>query len=85
MCKEDLLNYIDEISFTLYDLLLYLDTHPEDIEALNCFREYSQKRNQALKEYARFYGPLTADTAEDTPGNTWKWSQQPWPWEGGAC
>ncbi|MEI3196144.1 MAG: spore coat protein CotJB [Lachnospiraceae bacterium] len=42
-------------------------------------------RNAALKEYERLYGPLTLDTARDSIHDSFVWSQQPWPWEGGAC
>ena len=40
--------------------------------------------SKALKEYARLYGPLTIDTANDTCSRRWEWVMQPWPWEGGC-
>ena len=83
--RSQLLNYINEVSFAAYDALLFLDTHPTDADALAYFRKYSRMRNAALKEYEQLYGPLTLDTANDSIRDSFVWSQQPWPWEGGAC
>lgn len=81
--RRQLLCYIDEVSFAAYDALLYLDTHPNDEEALHYFREHSRKRNFALKEYAKAFGPLTIDTIDDNASRSWEWACQMWPWEGG--
>lgn len=80
--REQLLNYINEVSFAVTDIVLYLDTHPCDQDALEYFRTYSKMREHALKEYAKLYGPLTIDTADDACSNSWIWTLQPWPWEG---
>lgn len=83
--RRQLLNFIDEVSFTIYETLLYLDTHPNDQEALQFFHKYNRLREHALKEYARLYGPLTISTANDRESQNWEWMNQPWPWEGGNC
>lgn len=85
MSRTQLLNYINEVSFAKDDILLYLDTHPCDKEALEYCRKHVEMRNKALKEYARHYGPLTIDTTDDAASESWEWVMQPWPWEGGAC
>jgi spore coat protein JB len=64
---------------------LYLDTHPCDEDALKFFRENSRIRNEALKEYAENYGPLTVDTAVDSCTKNWNWIDEPWPWQEGGC
>ncbi len=63
--KKSLLNEINECSFAVNDMLLYLDTHPCDEAALSYFMEHKNRRIAALKEYAKYYGPLTIDTADD--------------------
>lgn len=83
MCREDLLNHIDEVSFAAYDTLLYLDTHQEDQAALEYFREMMQKRKEAMAEYGKQFGPLTIDCDSATADDRWQWARQPWPWEGG--
>ena len=62
------LQQINEVSFAVNDMLLYLDTHPEDQKALRYFSDISD-------------GPLTIDSAAVSSENAWKWSQQPFPWE----
>lgn len=84
MNREQLFNYINCVSFAVNDVILYLDTHPNDKEAAMYFNEYSKMRNQALKDYAKLYGPLTIDTAADCD-SYWQWIEHPWPWEGGKC
>ena len=37
--KENLLAWIDQVSFAVNEMNLYLDTHPEDEEAMAFFRE----------------------------------------------
>ena len=79
--RLSLLQQINEISFAVDDMLLYLDTHPEDKKALNYFTDISNQRNKLMDEYARKYGPLTIDEAVSDSESIWKWSQQPFPWE----
>ena len=84
--KKDLLQSIDQVSFAIDDLLLFLDTHPREKKALEYFSELSARRNELLKKYAELYGPLTIDTAADSCLKSWQWMEQPLPWEQeGGC
>ncbi len=83
MERKQLFDYINQISFSINDLHLYLDTHPDDQEALSYFRELLPLRKQALKEYQTKYMPLLIDGAADGCTDHWKWSTSPWPWERG--
>lgn len=84
MSKEQLLDYIDMVSFSAHEALLFLDTHPEDREARRFYNEYMKQRKYAMQEYARLYSPLTPDTTMESE-QYWEWVLSPWPWEGGAC
>lgn len=84
-CRKDLLRVINEASFAVNDATLYLDTHPCDSAALEYFYEYNKVRNQALKEYAKYYGPLTIDTTVASCSDRWNWINEPWPWQEGWC
>lgn len=77
MNRRELLNYINEISFAVDDTKLFLDTHPWDQNALLFFNECSEKRNEALREYASAYGPLTIDTATACESDYWSWINEP--------
>lgn len=81
--RQQMLNWIDMVSFAVQEANLYLDTHPADQEALSYFQEYSRLRNQALQQYAMMFGPLTIDTAAGCQ-EEWEWVNHPWPWEGGC-
>lgn len=84
-CKKDMLSYVNAVSFAVNDSALFLDTHPCDENALAYFHEYSLLRNEALKEYAACYGPLTIDTAVESCSDRWNWINEPWPWQEGGC
>ena len=77
--RKLLLQQIDQYSFAVDDVKLFLDTHPHDEEALAYFRRYSALRKKALQAYTQRYGALSMDTAK---GDRWDWVDTPWPWEG---
>lgn len=43
-CRKELLQKINEASFAVDEVKLFLDTHPYDEEALEYFEEYSHIR-----------------------------------------
>lgn len=79
--QKDLLNQINEVSFAIDDMLLYLDTHPQDQCALDDTRTLVEKRKELLETYAKCFGPLTIDCTADSCNDSWAWVLQPWPWE----
>ena len=81
MSREQRLNWINQVSFAVNEMVLFLDSHPDNEEALAYFEEKSALRNEALAEYAKRFGPLTIDTADDTCSRSFEWVNQPWPWE----
>lgn len=82
MCEEEkLLKFIDEVSFAVLDVGLYLDTHPCDQCALKYYQKYRELRKCAMEEYNNNYGPLTVDGVESC--DYWTWIENPCPWKGG--
>lgn len=77
--KEKLMKVINTVSFAIDDIILYLDTHPTDEEALTQYDKYKAIRNQAVKEYTANFGPLLVDNVVST--GKWAWVKTPWPWE----
>lgn len=67
------------LGFTVHELALYLDTHPEDKDALQLYRKYQQMYNTAKKQYSMHCRPLNHMTVTDD--NTYSWLCDPWPWE----
>lgn len=78
--KEQMLNDIGMLDFTLVELTLYLDTHPFDRRAMEYFNHYNKIKNQMEKEFSQKFFPLTKDYADSD--KEWRWGMAPLPWEG---
>ena len=79
MNREELLRKVQEADFVLYDVNLFLDTHPSNQAALEFFNESQRVYTEAVADYEALYGPLGAFDTDTTQG--WLWVQGPWPWE----
>ena len=79
MNREEMLRKVQEASFVLYDVGLFLDTHPDNQAALEFFGQYQKIYTEAAADYEAQYGPLVANDTDTTKG--WTWVQAPWPWE----
>ena len=77
--RREMINQIKELEFSIIELGLYLDTHPEDKRALCMHREYVKQVKDLKDKYQKVYGPLTIFY----PCNKWRWLEEPWPWERG--
>ncbi len=76
--QKALFDRINEVSFAIDDLRLYLDTHPDCAEALALFAEYTDKRAELIGEYTGKYGPL--DSYHVNTADGWDWNAAPMPW-----
>ena len=84
--QKQLLNRIDQVSFAVNDMTLYLDTHPCDEKALTYCHELVQERKKAIKRIRRSIWSPDYDITDQTGESIWKWMEQPFPWEKeGAC
>jgi len=84
--RETLLCQINEASFYVTDLTLYLDTHETDKEALKLFHDKVKLRGELMETFAAKFYPLTVDCIAKCgcDENEYQWSKGPLPWEG-AC
>lgn len=71
-----LLRKLSAAQFAMWELHVYLDTHPNDKEALALHKKYEAKASELRKEYEEHFGPLTPATGEGV-----EWLKNPWPWE----
>ena len=78
--QQQLMKQVMLYGFACVDASLYLDTHPDDAEALAYFKEHDRIYREAVEEYSRNYGPLTLSHAHHC-GSYWNWVNQPWPWQ----
>ena len=81
MSKHQLMKLINEVSFAIDDIVLFLDTHPEDQKALDYFTHLSDKRKMLISIYSSKYAPLTLDSYDSKDTACWDWIMKPWPWE----
>ncbi len=80
------LEEINKISFSIDELRLYLDTHPNCREALEMIKQYMKMRKELLDSFTEKYGPLDAYSINDS--DKWLWNAGYMPWEngnGGNC
>lgn len=79
MSKQEQLYQVQKFNFAAYDMLLYLDTHPEDRKAFKMFKELVEKLKKMISAYESQYGPLTPYSSASF--NEFTWLDSPWPWE----
>lgn len=76
--REALLKRVQVCDFALNDAALFLDTHPEDRDALAFYQKYKEMRKKAVEEFTSRYGPIARADYEGGP--RWEWVDDPWPW-----
>ena len=77
--KKEMEQKLQELKFTIIDLIEFLDSHPKNKKAFECFKDMAEQYKVLRSEYVSKYGPLTwTDTAQK---DTWEWVNGPWPWE----
>ncbi len=81
MNKIELLHAISCVSFAMDDLRLFLDTHPDNKEAIAYFNEMQHKRQHLLQDYTEQFGGLTSYCPNEN-ACAWMWNDCPMPWEG---
>lgn len=72
--RAQMLKQLKELRFSIIELGLYLDTHPDDAKAICLHKEYANKFRKLSDQYEKIYGPLTIMF----PCNKWRWLEEPW-------
>ena len=76
MTQKEMMKQIKGYQFSIIELALYLDTHPDDEKALCLHRHYANILKDLMDKYQKVYGPLTINY----PCKKWRWLEEPWPW-----
>ena len=76
--REALLKRVQALSFAKVETELYLDTHPDSVQALDYYKGILSQLDEAMTEYQNKYGPLFA---EGVVGDRWSWVDGKWPWQ----
>ena len=72
------LTELQSMAFAIQELALYLDTHRDDLEALELYRAYQRIYEEGRIAYEKKCGPLNHMTAGQ---GDYRWLDDPWPWE----
>lgn len=78
--RESDLYKLQEIAFAAHDVNLYLDTHPNDANAIKLYNEYNKQEKMLNDAYERKYGPVDLSDTEGLSMTPWAWVENPWPW-----
>lgn len=79
MNRNELLKELMKYDFVVYELVLFLDTHPHDTKALEMYHCVVEKAKQLRHEYERKFGAISSDMVKNS--DCWTWIDSPWPWE----
>ncbi|SES11115.1 spore coat protein CotJB [Salipaludibacillus aurantiacus] len=76
----EMMEELQAIDFVLVELTLYLDTHPDDFEAIEQFNENAHARQILKQKFEQQFGPLQ-QYGNSYSGYPWNWDDPPWPWQ----
>lgn len=84
MDREELLKKLSELDFIAVDLALFLNTHPENSEAIQAYNQVISTADAVRMKYEETYGPLCSFRSYASNENHWEWNDAPWPWQKAA-
>lgn len=70
---------LQSVGFAVQELALYLDTHPDDKEALELYQNCQAMLHKGLMEFGEKGKPM--NHACPNPSKRYSWMDEPWPWE----
>ncbi len=79
--EAELLLNIDQLTFSIHDLRLYLDINPNDSRIIDLYNKYQIMLKKALNDYEGKYGPI--DWWSLSKNNAFSWEAYSFPWEEG--
>ncbi len=78
--RENALKALSAAEFALWEMHLYLDTHPTDLRMVERYNKNRMKYAVMKNEFEDKYYKLSAETAQGV-----EWLKSPWPWDNEEC
>ena len=78
MDRDMLLRDVQTKSFLAHDILLYLDTHPEDRAAFEAYQRALNDRREAMLAYEQRVRALQTDSQRSRSDFDWVDGDYPW-------
>ena len=79
--KFELKKKIHALDFAIHELVLFLDTHPTNPNAMALLKDYRFKRAEIIKEYEAQFGDYIVTPADVTANGCCQWLDGKCPWE----
>lgn len=80
MDRENLLKRLTMLDFMAVDMQLFLDTHPDDTNAIAKYNSIIREADNLRAQYEKSVGPLFSFRSYSSTEN-FQWVDNPWPWE----
>lgn len=77
--QRQMIKCIQVQGFGMLEAALFLDTHPDDADALAMYTTSREELSHLISSYEMRFGPLTI--AGNYCTDNWQWIDSPWPWE----
>jgi len=77
--RDELLKQLTILDFMLVDIALFLNTHPDEQEAVREYEQVACEANRVRGRFESLFGPLCSFRSKNQ-GAEWAWSCDPWPW-----
>ncbi|MBS4209743.1 spore coat protein CotJB [Bacillus sp. FJAT-50079] len=74
------LEELQTVDFVIVELTLYLDTHPNDQDAIQQYNTFVHKRKAIKRQFEKDFGALT-NFGYSYSQYPWDWKEAPWPWQ----
>ena len=84
MNREELLKKLMELDFIAVDLALFLNTHPDNSEAIQAYNQVITAADAVRMKYEESFGPLCSFRSYAMDSSNWQWKDDPWPWQADA-
>lgn len=70
---------VQTTGFAIDEAALFLDTHPQDKQALDFYHKTIEEYNRAVENYVSNFGPINVNQVRSH--DTWSWTRGCMPWE----
>lgn len=70
---------LQALDFVIAELGLYLDTHKNDAEAFELYKQYVALAKKGRQRYIEMCGPIVQ--TDSVKFDSFTWTNDPWPWE----
>ncbi|MCQ4937390.1 MULTISPECIES: spore coat protein CotJB [Anaerotignum] len=81
MTQDDMLTKLMELDFISLDLGLFLNTHPDNTEAIDTYNQVITAADVLRLKYEENFGPLCSFRSYAADTKNWQWKDNPWPWQ----